>query len=54
MFVTILDKNDNIPKFSQALYTGSIMENSRARTTVDMVSTSKDKLIRNLVKVLGI
>ena len=38
MFVTILDRNDNSPKFSQVSYTGSIMENSRPGTTVDMVS----------------
>ena len=38
VFVTILDRNDNSPKFSQASYTGSIMENSRPGTTVDMVS----------------
>ncbi|XP_078366665.1 protocadherin Fat 4-like [Oculina patagonica] len=36
VFVKILDRNDNIPKFSQALYTGKIVENSRAGTTVDM------------------
>ena len=36
--VTVLDQNDNRPKFTQALYTGSIMENSGPGTTVIMVS----------------
>ncbi|XP_068723113.1 protocadherin Fat 4-like isoform X1 [Montipora capricornis] len=36
VFVTVLDQNDNRPQFSQALYTGSIMENSGPSTTVDM------------------
>ena len=40
MFVTVLDQNDNRPQFSQALYTGSIMENSGPSTTVDMVSAA--------------
>lgn len=42
MFVTILDRNDNSPKFSQVSYIGSIMENSRPGTTVDMVSAYRE------------
>ena len=37
MFVTVLDRNDNPPRFSQASYTGNIIENSAADTTVNMV-----------------
>ena len=37
MFVTVLDRNDNPPRFSQASYSGKIIENSAADTTVNMV-----------------
>lgn len=37
VFVTVLDRNDNPPRFSQASYTGNIIENSAADTTVNMV-----------------
>ena len=37
VFVTVLDRNDNSPRFSQASYTGNIIENSAADTTVNMV-----------------
>lgn len=43
VFVTVLDRNDNTPKFSQAMYTGDIMENSIAGTSVNMVSTDKPR-----------
>ncbi|XP_067054992.1 protocadherin Fat 4-like [Acropora muricata] len=36
VYVTVLDQNDNRPQFSQAVYSGSIMENSRPGITVDM------------------
>ena len=37
VFVTVLDRSDNPPRFSQASYTGNIIENSAADTTVNMV-----------------
>lgn len=43
VFVTVQDRNDNTPKFSQAMYTGDIMENSIAGTSVNMVSTDKPR-----------
>ena len=43
MYVTVLDQNDNRPQFSQAVYSGSIMENSRPGITVDMVSADVEK-----------
>lgn len=43
LFVTVLDRNDNQPQFSQDLYTGSIMENSGPGTTIDMVGRKVEK-----------
>lgn len=37
--VTIIDKNDNYPKFKTVSYAGSIKENSRNGTPVFIVST---------------
>ena len=40
--VSVLDLNDNAPKFSSALYLTEIEENSRLRTSVLQVTASDD------------